>query len=140
MVETIKKHQNDTQSLHLSLKVPQLDRKGDAKLPQREPMDPKGSPKGVKGIQKLGREQTKVTPKPPSESQGTPTRSQRESKIVTRGTQGPQREPSGGQRDPKRRQDRSQKLQDSGHIRKHSGFSLLFEVPASTHFGNVHIA
>ena len=53
------------------------------------------SPKGVKGIQKGGTKQTKVSPKPPFEPQGIPTRFQREPKMVTRGTQGTQREHRG---------------------------------------------
>ena len=55
---------------------------------------PKGVPRmstGVKGMKKGGTKPTKVPTKPPFELQGTPTRFQREPKMVTRGTQGHQR-------------------------------------------------
>ena len=75
------------QCCHLSSKAPQQSPKGGPRWSQREPKDPKGSPKGVKGIKKGGTKQTKVPPKPPFEPQGT--------------QQGPKGNPKWSQGEPK---------------------------------------
>ena len=90
-------------------------------------------------MKKGGTRRTKVPPKPPFEPQGTPTRSQREPKMVTRGTKEPKGSPQGVKGTPREDKIAHRRSKIAETYENTMVFSLLFKVPACAHFENVHL-